>query len=252
MPITDATILAVFMIFCRVGSALMLLPGLSAQQIPIRIRLMAAFACTLALAPLLVPDLGPKMENASSTDHILMIMSEVAVGLMIGMLGRFFFVALEFFGAAASTFLGLGGTPGIPLHDGEVTSLLGSLISVTAIFMIFSTELHLEMIRALLASYRVIDVASFFDVGAALRHLVSVASKAFLIAVQLCGPFIIYSIVVNLLFGLANKFMPQVPIYFVSIPFIILGGFGIFVLAGPHMLNLFMQAYAQWMITGTP
>ena len=47
-------LLATFLIFCRIGTCLMLMPGFSSPRVPVRVRLFLAVAVTLALAPLLV------------------------------------------------------------------------------------------------------------------------------------------------------------------------------------------------------
>ena len=48
------TIVSTFAIFCRVGACLMIAPGFSNRQVPIRVRLYVAIAVSLALAPMLM------------------------------------------------------------------------------------------------------------------------------------------------------------------------------------------------------
>ena len=48
------TVLATFVLFCRIGTCLMLMPGFSSSRVPARIRLFLAIAITLVLAPLLL------------------------------------------------------------------------------------------------------------------------------------------------------------------------------------------------------
>jgi flagellar biosynthesis protein FliR len=47
------TVLTVFVLFCRIGAVLMLMPGFSSSRIPVRVRLFMSFSLTLALTPLL-------------------------------------------------------------------------------------------------------------------------------------------------------------------------------------------------------
>ena len=47
----------IFLVFCRVGGAIMLLPGFGEVFVPARVRLMIALAITLVLTPLVAPSL---------------------------------------------------------------------------------------------------------------------------------------------------------------------------------------------------
>jgi flagellar biosynthetic protein FliR len=44
-------VLATFLLFCRIGACLMVMPGFSSPRVPMRVRLFVAIAVTLALAP---------------------------------------------------------------------------------------------------------------------------------------------------------------------------------------------------------
>ena len=54
----SALIFSVFLLFCRIGSCLMLAPGVSNTQIPMQVRLFVAIGATLALGKVLYLDLG--------------------------------------------------------------------------------------------------------------------------------------------------------------------------------------------------
>lgn len=49
------TVLATFLLFCRIGACMMLIPGFSSDRVAMRIRLLMAVASTLAMAPMLLP-----------------------------------------------------------------------------------------------------------------------------------------------------------------------------------------------------
>ena len=46
-----------------------------------------------------------------------------------------------------------------------------------------------------------------------------------MLALRIASPFIIYSVIVNLAIGLTNKLTPTIPVYFISLPFVLFGGF---------------------------
>ena len=89
-------VLSLFLIFCRVGTCLLVMPGISSARIPAQVRLFLSFAVSLALAPGLLPVVEPLVKSADESQHLYLIFSEAMVGFFIGILGRSFMLALSF------------------------------------------------------------------------------------------------------------------------------------------------------------
>ena len=67
----------------------------------------------------------------------------------------------------------------------------------------------------------------------------------FKLTLQLAAALVVYSITVNLAFGFLNKMVPQIPIYFVSTPFVVLGGLFILLQIDKNLLEIFMSLVTQ-------
>ena len=80
--------------------------------------------------------------------------------------------------------------------------------------------------------------------------MVDALSGAFTIALQISSPFIVYALIVNLMVGLANKLVPQIPVYFIATPFVLAGGFVILYLTIGESLRLFMMGFMGWLAAG--
>ncbi|TGU70958.1 flagellar biosynthetic protein FliR, partial [Mesorhizobium sp. M1C.F.Ca.ET.144.01.1.1] len=50
---------------------------------------------------------------------------------------------------------------------------------------------------------------------------------------------------VNLTIGFVNKLTPQIPVYFISLPFVIAGGMIIFYFAVGTLLSLFVDGFVD-------
>jgi flagellar biosynthesis protein FliR len=70
------------------------------------------------------------------------------------------------------------------------------------------------------------------------------------LALQISSPFIIYALLINFMIGLANKLTPQVPVYFISVPFVLAGGFFILYLTIGDALRFFMLGFMGWLARG--
>ncbi len=74
----------------------------------------------------------------------------------------------------------------------------------------------------------------------ALSQLAGRLSEAFVLTLRITSPFIVYSVVVNFAVGLINKLTPAIPVYFISVPFVMFGGFLLLYLTSDDLLTQFM------------
>lgn len=249
-PVGSETILAVFLMFCRIGTCLMLMPGFSSERVPVQPRLFLTLAITLALAPALIADVEAGMTDTSAGAIAWLVASEMLKGGVIGLLGRFFFLALKSMATVIANAIGLGQLLGAQIEDPELAPPIVSFITLCATVLLFATNQHAEVLRGLADSYAALPVQRGFAPQANLVHLTDVASRTFVLTLRVAGPFIAFAIVVNLAIGLTNKLTPQIPVYFISLPFIVAGGLLLFYLVGKQFFQLFISSFATWLATG--
>jgi hypothetical protein len=127
IPITSETLLIVFLLFCRIGGCLMLMPGFSSTRVPVQIRLFLTVAITLALTPVLFPTVRTALGDPTPPMVLRLIFSELFTGTLIGLIGRLFFMALQFMATAAAQFAGFSPLPGNPIEDTEPLPALTTL-----------------------------------------------------------------------------------------------------------------------------
>ena len=60
------SVLVTFIVFCRIGACLMLVPGYSSVNVPAQVRLFVALVTTFALTPMLEPDLSPDSQRRAA------------------------------------------------------------------------------------------------------------------------------------------------------------------------------------------
>ena len=109
--------------------------------------------------------------------------------------------------------------------------------------LLFVFDFHHEIIRALVMSYDVAPISAMFSPQSALIDMADTISESFLVVLRLGSPFIAYAILVNIGIGFVNKLVPQIPIYFISLPFVIAGGLVLLYFAMPTMLSLFADGF---------
>lgn len=243
-------LLSVILLFCRIAGCLMAMPGFSSSRVPIQIRLFLALGITLALAPLLTPGIKQAMPDLSPVRVLVAIGSETGIGLLIGLGARIFFAALSFIGTAIAMYVGFNGMPDSFIEDGEPQPAFATLITLTATLLFFVSGLHIEVLKALIDTYSVIPAGGAFPTDASLNKIASTLTDAFMLALQISGPFLVWSLIINLLFGLLNKLTPQVPVFFISIPFVLAGGLVLAYFTIGEVLRLFVSGFGLWIWRG--
>ncbi|MHC2323604.1 flagellar biosynthetic protein FliR [Bradyrhizobium diazoefficiens] len=241
------SVLVTFIVFCRIGACLMFVPGYSSVNVPAQVRLFIALVTTFALTPILIAVLKPLTDQAAPLTLALLIGSEVLVGSVIGLGGRVFFLALQTMATVMASAIGLSNIPGTPIGDTDPAPALVPLIMASVTTLFFMTDQHWQVLRGLMNSYDVWHPGARLGGSMALDQLVSRLSEAFVLTLRIASPFIVYSVIVNLAVGLINKLTPAIPVYFISVPFVLFGGFLLLYLTSDELLTQFMLGVSSWL-----
>ncbi|MCW6507344.1 flagellar biosynthetic protein FliR [Lichenifustis flavocetrariae] len=248
-PASDVVLVA-FVIFCRVGACLLLMPGYSSARIPVQVRLFVAVSLALTLAPLSFDELRPSVAGAAPLSLLKTMGSELLIGITIGLMGRFFFIALDTIGMAVAMWIGITSNLGAPINEDEPMPAISTLISLSATLLIFVTDQHLEVLRAITSSYGSLPVSEGFSTQFAMVQLGNKAALAFNLALRLGSPFLILSLALNFAIGLANRLVPAVQIFFLASPIVLMVGLILLYLTSSPLLRLFTDAFSRFLVSG--
>ena len=102
LPVLAATFM---LVFARVGSMVMLLPGLGESNIPVRIKLGIALLLALILLPL--HRSAYQIDLQSINPLLVMMIHEIIVGIVLGATARVTLSALQVAGSVIAQQLGL-------------------------------------------------------------------------------------------------------------------------------------------------
>jgi len=242
--LTHETLLVPLLIFCRVGACFMVLPGISSSRIPVQLRLFVAIAVSLALAPLVYDSVHPATGEEPS-NLLAMIFIETATGILLGFLVRVLFMALEFAATCMANVAGYGSIFSHSVDNNDPSSPFASLVTTPAVALFFITDQHVNVVRMLERSYDAFKVGVSIAAPPNLQVIAGQVGSAFKLTLQLSAALIVYSLTVNLAFGFLNKMVPQIPIYFVSVPFVVLGGLFLLLQIDKSVLEIFTSLVTQ-------
>lgn len=236
-----------FLVFARLGSATVFLPGFGESYVSIRTRLMLSLLMALALYPATpVRPIAP--------DTVFMIFRlfavEITIGVWIGIVARILMTSVQFAGYQAGQVSGLANAFASSSESFQGSTMVANFLLVAGVALIFATNTHHIIIRALLYSYDVFPFGQLL-VGDLAEQIIKAVSASFYIGLSLAAPFLIMGLLSNLGMGLANRMMPNLPVFFVAAPLLI--GFGLLILsvAAPSMLQAFLNHFSSWFLNFT-
>lgn len=226
------------LVFARVGTLVMLMPGIGERFILSRGRLSLAFFVALVILPMARGTITIPQDPAGLGG---LLISEIMVGLVIGASVRLLMGALQTAGFIIAQTLGLGFAITVDPTGGLQNPSLANFLSMLGITLILATDLHHLALAAIHESYRLLPPGGFPEIGDVMMLAVKAMTQGFALAVQISAPFIVFGLLFNLGLGVLARLMPQLQVFFLAIPASILGGMLVLLAAVGVMMGVFLD-----------
>lgn len=242
--ILSGDVFGFLLVFARVGSALMLLPGFGEAFVSARVRLVASLAISLVVYPVVAAAL-PALP-ATPIALFLVVGGEIVVGLFIGTLSRILIGALQ----TAGSVIAVSASMANAFTFDPVTQSQGSVVSrfltTLAALLILVTDLHHVALRALVDSYTLFVPGAMLPLDDLSRMVLRTVAHAFGLAIQLSMPVLVIGFLFSVSLGLMTRLMPQAQIFTIGMPIQIGLGLVVFMLTLSSVMLLFLENYAAF------
>lgn len=215
----------------RCGALLTFAPIFSGQFIRPRMRGALALAVAIAIGPVVTL---PELPEIASTAMLFLAANEIVIGILMGLVARTIFAAIEAGSALVAGQSGFGIASMIDPSSGDQSIIPATFHSLLAVTLVLVFDLHHIFLEGLAQSYAILPIAGgtldFSTLGTLPGEL---GTKLFVTAIQLAAPALIISIATDLGIVLVGKAMPQVPILMVAYPLKMAAGlFAMVVMSG--------------------
>jgi flagellar biosynthetic protein FliR len=241
--ILPADAMTLSLVFARVGTMVMVLPGLGEASVPPRARLALALALTLVMAPVVGQAYPP-----SATGAVLslagLIVSEIVIGLSVGLIVRMMLSAVQVAGNVIATQTGLAFAQTFDANQGAQSALLSMFLSLLAVTLIFAGNLHHLLIAGIEHSFTLFPPGRMPPVHDFMTLAIQTVSGLFATGLQMSAPFLVFGVIVYAAAGLIARMMPQLQVFFIAMPLNILAGFVILGLSLSTMMLWFLEAFS--------
>lgn len=209
-------VFAFMLVFTRLGTAFMIMPGFGDSFVPANIRLMMSLGIAFVLTPIVqpfIPDPIPAFPVL-----VALLTMEFVIGLFVGTIARIFMIALDVAGMLISTTSGLANAQVFNPSLSSQGSITGAMLSMVGVVLLFATNLHHMLIFGIVESYTMFPVGGVPDTGSMAQMITQAFSSSFLIGFQIAIPFIIVAMMLYIGMGVLSRLMPQVQVFILALP----------------------------------
>ena len=238
--------ITLMLVFARLGTTLMIMPGIGDGYVSGKVRLLFALAFSFAMLPVLGPYMPENVRSLSSAVLIWMLMGEMMIGFLIGMVARIFMSALDTAGMLMSMQTGLGNAMVFNPQMSGQGSIIGALLSVTGMVLLFAANLHHIMIYAMIDSYQGFPVASGWPAADGMAQMIVTAvNQSFTTGFMMSIPFIIVSLMLYLAMGVLGRLMPQIQVFILALPIQLTLGFLVLIMVFSSVMLYWMNQFDE-------
>ncbi|MDN5781210.1 MAG: type III secretion system export apparatus subunit SctT [Luteimonas sp.] len=202
----------------RIAGAFIMLPLLTQQNMPAMVR--NSFLVSLAIVALPVALAGLPDTSMEMSVMAPIVLKELFIGIAIGFCFGIVFWAIGAAGNILDTQIGMSMASIFDPIQGHQTSLHGQFLSQLAAWLFMASGAFLVFLDLLLTSYSVWPVMSFFpQIQVAGVHLfVGQFSYLMTAALLLAAPAIVIMLIIDLSFGLVNRYAPSLNVFALTLP----------------------------------
>ncbi|MDX2028219.1 MAG: flagellar biosynthetic protein FliR [Alphaproteobacteria bacterium] len=234
-------VFAFLLLFSRLGSVLMLFPGIGENYVPPRMRLMLALTISFLLMTPMLPRLPAPPADISELTRI--VGYEIMIGLFFGTLLRLIVSTLETVGSVIAFQTGLSNATILNPAQAAQSPLASAFFSVVGLTLIFVTGLDHFLLRGLVSLYDLFPPGGAFMTGDMAQSIIQTVSRSFVVGIELGMPFLVIGLLMYVAIGMMQKLMPQVQLFLVVLPIQIWGGMALIGLTIAGILTMWLRYF---------
>jgi len=225
-----------FLIFIRISGIIFTAPFFGSTIIDNRVKIF--FSLILAI---LVYHLVPVVNftNINTVLLLLIIIKELLIGIMIGMIGRFLFVGVQFGGQIIGFQMGFGVVNVLDPQTNSQVSIIAQFQNIVMILIFLSIGGHRLIIQSLVQCVQVVPIGSFVIPNGSYIFIVKLFSQIFIIALKIIAPVFVTLIITHVVMGIIARLVPQINILIVGFPIQIAAGLIVVIFSMTYFYSVF-------------
>jgi flagellar biosynthetic protein FliR len=206
----------------RVGGFVAISP-LPGEHAPLQARLGLVLVLSMVVTPLVIaPGAAPELGLALLVPAV----TELCVGLLIGLVFRFVLGAADVLGGVLSQAVGLGMPSLFNPAAGAQDTAVGEIMGLFAMILALGVGAHRVVLAYVLESFRAVPVGSAVHVASSAPLFFELAGRAVAVGAHLAMPVVATAVAIQLVLALVARAAPSMQIFSIGFTVLLLVGFG--------------------------
>jgi flagellar biosynthesis protein FliR len=219
----------------RPGAAFLAAPVFGAPSVPVQVRLVIALG--IGIPAIAFSGMAMPPEGIVSTPGILMIISEIALGLALGFAVQIGFAAALLAGEAISNTMGIGFASAVDPMGGQSSAAIGQFLSMLATFLFLTMDGHLMLAGIIVESFQAVPPNAAWLSQGAIEGLVKFGGLTFAAGLSIALPVGFAMVLVQIILGIIGRSAPTLNLFSVGMPAALLAGIILLAMALPAMAD---------------
>lgn len=205
-----------FLVFARLGTAMFVFPAVSDPSVTPRFRLLIALAVSFILYPILATRL-PTLPPGTGA-MLALLAGEMLIGLMMGLGARLLMAIMSVAGEMIAFLSGFQAATLFDPQSGASTAAPTVLLTMAAGMLVLALNLHHTLIMGIAESYIALPPGTWLPAADMAQAVVRIIGIVFVVGIQLAAPVMVMGFLAYLMFGVFNRLIPQLQVFFLSVP----------------------------------
>ncbi len=209
----DQLLAAAVFVGARVSGLMVFCPFLGSDAIPAPLKA----SLTLLITALVYTLHGPMRLDLQSWQWVGVVLSEVVIGLVLGLTANFMMEAPMMAGQILGVQMGYSLATLFDPQTQADTPVLAEFHRLAALLIFLQLNVHHWLLRAVVSSFAYLPAGAAPVTFAAAMGLLHAAGGIFLAGVQIAAPGLVATLVADVALGFLGKASPQLPVLFIGL-----------------------------------
>ena len=221
----DTNVVAFILLFFRFASLFIATPIFNHKNIPINVKAAMAFFFTIVF----YASMPPLAIHIDIVTLIIAVLGEFLLGLSVGVILQLAYNVVTFAGGQISFMMGFSMASAIDPQSGVSMPIISQFLSLLALMVLFSLDLHHWMLLFIDSSLKTIPLGGFLMTNNLFEYIVHATSSMFQVGFMIAFPIIALSWLADVIFGMLMKTMPQFNLLVIGFPIKIMVAFAVLI-----------------------
>lgn len=241
--IGENQVILFLLLFARLSGLFAFFPFFSHANIPISLKT----AITVFMGVFLFPLLSPLHVEITVTSLALAIVSELLIGFVSGLFLTIVFAILQLAGMQISFVMGFTMASVIDPQTSTSIPLMSQLLSLIGLMIVLAFNGHHQMLLFISESMQLVPLGSFYPHTNIMLYLVKAMTGMFVYGFILSFPVLAFSLLLDVVFGMLMKTMPQFNLLVVGFPIKIAVSFVVLITTLASIMLIFKKEFLEAM-----